>query len=172
MKLDEQVNTDQLAVIALGGNLPGRYESVRAALEAAVARLPTLGLHPVKVSGWWRSSAWPDPSDPPFLNGVVLARTDLSAEAALAALHRLEEAFGRARTAPNAPRTLDLDLIALGRTVIRTPDLVLPHPRAAERFFVMAPLAQIAPDWRHPVLNDTAQALARTAAIGRDAVPQ
>ena len=172
MKLNQQINADQLAVIALGGNLPGRHESMAAALNEAVARLPKAGLQPVRVSGWWRSAAWPDPADPPFLNGVVLARTDLSARAALAALHDLEAAFDRARTALNAPRTLDLDLIAFGRTVIRSADLILPHPRAAERFFVMAPLAQIAPDWRHPVLNATAQALARTAAIGRDAVPQ
>jgi 2-amino-4-hydroxy-6-hydroxymethyldihydropteridine diphosphokinase len=170
--LDEAINADQLAVIAVGGNLPGHYGTVEVALEAAVAALPQLGLEPVATSGWWRSDAWPDPADPPFLNGVVLARTDLSAKAVLGALHRLEADFGRVRSALNAPRTLDLDLIALGRTVIDKPDLILPHPRAAERYFVMAPLAQIAPHWRHPVLNATAQDLARTAAIGRDAVPQ
>ncbi|MDB5459612.1 MAG: 2-amino-4-hydroxy-6-hydroxymethyldihydropteridine pyrophosphokinae [Caulobacteraceae bacterium] len=170
--MDQPINADQLAVIALGGNLPGENSSVAAALQAAVERLPALGFEPVRVSRWWRSAAWPDPSDPPFLNGVVLARTALSAVEALAALHRLEAGFGRERASPNAPRTLDLDLIALGRQIVDSPALALPHPRAADRYFVMAPLAEIAPHWRHPVLNATAQALAQTATIGRDAVPQ
>jgi 2-amino-4-hydroxy-6-hydroxymethyldihydropteridine diphosphokinase len=172
MNVDELINADELAVIALGGNLPGSQDSVAAALRAAVAQLPMAGFQPIRISGWWRSAAWPDPSDPPFLNGVVLATTNLSAEEALAALHRLEAVFGRERTTANAPRTLDLDLIALGRTVTNSGGLILPHPRAAERYFVMGPLAEIAPGWRHPVLNATAHALAQTATIGRDAVPQ
>ena len=172
MKLDEQINADELAVIALGGNLPGAYGSVEQALEAAVAQLPQAGFQPVRTSRWWRSQAWPDPAHPAFLNGVVLARTNLTPDGALAALHRLEAAFGRARSAANAPRTLDLDLIALGRAVIDSEALKLPHPRAADRYFVMGPLAEIAPRWRHPVLSATAQALAQTATIGRDAVPQ
>jgi 2-amino-4-hydroxy-6-hydroxymethyldihydropteridine diphosphokinase len=169
--MDQQINADQLAVIALGGNLAGEHGSVAKALTAAVDRLPGLGLQPVRVSRWWRSAAWPDPGDPPFLNGVALVRTGLSAQAVLAALHGLEDAFGRVRTSANAPRTLDLDLIAHGRSVLDGP-LVLPHPRAADRYFVMGPLAEIAPDWRHPVTGQTAQVLAATATVGRDAVPE
>ena len=172
MKLDEQINADQLAVIALGGNLPGRYGSLEETLSAAVAALPGAGFQPLRRSRWWRSKAWPDPADPAYLNGVVLATTTLLPAAALQALHRLEDAFGRTRGARNGPRTLDLDLIALGRVVTEAEGLSLPHPRAAERFFVMGPLAEIAPGWRHPVLNATALALAQTAFIGRDAVPQ
>jgi 2-amino-4-hydroxy-6-hydroxymethyldihydropteridine diphosphokinase len=167
---ERRINIDQLAVIALGGNLSGQYNSVTDGLLAAIERMPALGLYPVKVSRWWRSAAWPDPSDPPFVNGVALVETALSPSETLAALHRLEAAFGRVRTSANAPRTLDLDLIAHGRALLDGA-LVLPHPRAADRYFVMGPLAEIAPDWRHPVTGERADALAQTASVGRDATP-
>lgn len=89
----------------------------------------------------------------------------------LALLLSIEAAFGRRRGVANAPRTLDLDLIAYGRQVIDAPDLVLPHPRAHQRGFVMGPLAQIAQAWRHPVSGLTAAELARAATVGRDARP-
>ena len=166
------LNAPDLAVIALGGNLPGVYPSMAWALAAAVARLPAEGFQVLAVSRWWRSAAWPNADDPPFLNGVALARTALEPEEALRALHRIEAAFGRDRGAPNAPRTLDLDLIALGPLVLPGAPIVLPHPRAAERLFVMGPLAEIAPDWRHPQTGETAEKLASEATIGQDAVPQ
>ena len=128
------LNAPDLAVIALGGNLPGVYPSMVLALAAAAGRLPEAGFKVWAVSSWWRSAAWPDPSDPPFLNGVVLATTMLEPEPALQALHRIEAAYGRNRKAANAPRTLDLDLIAWGR-LVRPGPLVLPHPAAAERRF-------------------------------------
>jgi 2-amino-4-hydroxy-6-hydroxymethyldihydropteridine diphosphokinase len=168
---EQPINKDELAVIAVGGNLPGENGSIIATFSAVIEQMPSLGLHPVRVSRWWRSTAWPDPHDPPFHNGVILARTALSPVAALAALHSLEAAFGRVRHAPNAPRTLDLDLIAHGRSV-QDGALTLPHPRAAERYFVMGPLAEIAPDWLHPVTGERADTLAQTAPIGRDAAPQ
>ncbi len=83
----------------------------------------------------------------------------------------LEAAFGRRRSAPNAPRTLDLDLIAYGRQVLDEPGLVVPHPRAHKRLFVMGPLAEIAQGWIHPVLGATAAELAAGAVVGRDAKP-
>jgi 2-amino-4-hydroxy-6-hydroxymethyldihydropteridine diphosphokinase len=166
------LNAPDLAVIALGGNLPGAYPSMALALAAAAGRLPEAGFKVQAVSRWWRSAAWPDPNDPPYLNGVVLATTELEPEQALRALHGIEAAFGRDRKAPNAPRTLDLDLIALGRTVLTGPPLILPHPRAAERLFVTGPLAEIAPGWVHPVTGETAVELASSATIGQDAVPQ
>jgi 2-amino-4-hydroxy-6-hydroxymethyldihydropteridine diphosphokinase len=92
-------------------------------------------------------------------------------EAVLEALFNLESAFERRRSGVNAPRTLDLDLIAHGRRVVRQPDLTLPHPRAHQRLFVMGPLAQIAPDWRHPTLGRTARELAASATAGLDAKP-
>jgi 2-amino-4-hydroxy-6-hydroxymethyldihydropteridine diphosphokinase len=89
----------------------------------------------------------------------------------LAALHAIERAFGRARGEVNAPRTLDLDLIAHGRRVLDGQGLVLPHPRAHERRFVMGPLAEITPGWRHPVYGGTAKMMAAGATVGRDAAP-
>jgi 2-amino-4-hydroxy-6-hydroxymethyldihydropteridine diphosphokinase len=90
----------------------------------------------------------------------------------MAALGRIEEAFGRRRTVPNAPRTLDLDLIAYGREQGDCDGLILPHPRAADRKFVMGPLAEIAPEWVHPVVEGTAHELAATATVGKDAASQ
>jgi 2-amino-4-hydroxy-6-hydroxymethyldihydropteridine diphosphokinase len=162
---------DDAKVIAMGSSLAGDYASGTALLEAALTRFEPAGLGIARRSGWWRSAAWPDPSQPDYLNGVVLVETSLSPRAAMAALLALEADFGRTRSLPNAPRTLDLDLIAYGRLVLEEPGLVLPHPRAHERLFVMGPLAEIAPRWRHPVLGKTASELASTANVGRDAVP-
>ena len=89
----------------------------------------------------------------------------------LTGLLAVETALGRERSERNAPRTLDLDLIAYGREVRAGPGLTLPHPRAHERRFVMGPLAEIAPDWTHPVLGATAAALAAGASVGADASP-
>lgn len=159
-------------MVALGANLPAAGSAcVEEGLERALDRFSDVGLKLVKRSSWWRSSAWPDPADPPFLNGVAIVCTRLSPEAALAALHRLEDAAGRTRGAANAPRPLDLDLIAYGRRVQPGPP-TLPHPRAHERRFVMGPLAEIAPEWRHPVLGATAGDLTASSVVGTDAQPQ
>jgi 2-amino-4-hydroxy-6-hydroxymethyldihydropteridine diphosphokinase len=167
--LDDTV-LDRAVVIALGANLAPGGDSLDRVLAAAVQQLEE-DFRLLGVSRWWRSQAWPNPSDPPFLNGVALAETDLSPSGALAALHRIEARFGRLRSHPNAPRTLDLDLIAHGRTVEEGGALILPHPRAHQRLFVMGPLAEIAPAWRHPVLGLTAGRLAGEAVVGLDAHP-
>jgi 2-amino-4-hydroxy-6-hydroxymethyldihydropteridine diphosphokinase len=122
-------------------------------------------------SSWWRSAAWPDPNEPEYRNGVAFVETAMPPHRVLEALSSIEQAFARKRIARNAPRTLDLDLIAYGRQVLDEPRLTLPHPRAHERRFVMGPLAEIAPGWRHPLSGETAQALAATAPVGRDAEP-
>jgi 2-amino-4-hydroxy-6-hydroxymethyldihydropteridine diphosphokinase len=162
---------DEAVVLALGGDLAGDYPSLQALLEAALSSLPRAGMRIVRRSGWWRSAAWPDPSQPGYLNGVAIVETALSPTALLAAIHALEADFGRKRGLANAPRTLDIDLIAYGRTVIDAADVAVPHPRAAERRFVMGPLAEIAPDWRHPTLGRTAAELAAAATVGVDARP-
>src|ERR1700728_4163660 len=162
---------NEAVLIALGSNLEGVFGSSKALLAAALEGFAPFGLTVLKRSSWWRSASWPDASLPDYLNGVALVRTASSPEEVLAALHELEARFGRGRDARNAPRTLDLDLIAHGRIVLARDDLILPHPRAAERLFVMGPLAEIAPDWVHPVLGEAARVLAERATIGRDAHP-
>jgi len=162
---------DEAIILAVGGNLAGDYPSLEALLEAALSAFLRAGLTVVRRSGWWRSAAWPDPGAPAYLNGVAIVETELSPRAVLAAILAIEASFGRRRTEPNAPRTLDIDLIAYGRQLIDEPGLAVPHPKAHERLFVMGPLAEIAPDWVHPVLRETATSLAEKAAVGRDAQP-
>jgi len=165
------LNLDDAVVVALGSNLADGFESSEALLEAALARFPQAGLPVIARSGWWRSAAWPDPTGPEYRNGIALVEANGPPEALLEALFAIERAFGRNRAAPNAARTLDLDLVAHGRAVIDAPGLRLPHPRAHERRFVMGPLAEIAPGWRHPVSGRTAQELAAAANVGTDATP-
>ncbi|OYU70092.1 MAG: 2-amino-4-hydroxy-6-hydroxymethyldihydropteridine diphosphokinase [Alphaproteobacteria bacterium PA2] len=165
------MNLDEAVIVALGGNLAGDFGSPQALLEAALSRFAQAGLPVVRRSSWWKSAAWPDPTANEYRNAVVVVETQQGPEETIRTLFGLESEFGRLRSARNAPRTLDLDLIAHGRTLLDTAELILPHPRAAERFFVMGPLADIAPHWRHPVLGETAEKLARSAPIGRDSAP-
>jgi len=162
---------DDAIVVALGGNLPGEFKSSEALLEAALAQFPRAGLPVLARSRWWRSAAWPDRQGNEYRNGVAIVEANGPASAVLEALFAIERAFGRIRGLPNAPRTLDLDLIAYGRQVSDGTGLILPHPRAHDRLFVMGPLAEIAPAWRHPVSGKTAADLAANATVGTDAAP-
>ncbi|MDM0004077.1 2-amino-4-hydroxy-6-hydroxymethyldihydropteridine diphosphokinase [Variovorax sp. J22G73] len=130
------------AFVAIGANLGDAEASVKAAMAAIGA------LQRTQVTA--RSSLYrSDPVDaegPDFVNAVVAVRTGLDAEQFLVALQRLETQAGRERPFPNAPRTLDLDLLMHGNSVMDTPTLTLPHPRMRERAFVLKPLAEIAPD--------------------------
>jgi 2-amino-4-hydroxy-6-hydroxymethyldihydropteridine diphosphokinase len=151
-------------LIALGANMPSRAGPPAQTLKAALDALGSAGVSVLKVSSILETAAWPDPSDPPFANAVAMVQTPLEPFALLELLHAIETAFGRVRSRPNAPRTLDLDLLAHGGTIADGPRLELPHPRMATRRFVLEPLAQIAPHWRHPVTGLTAeQMLARLA---------
>lgn len=171
MKNIGQAQCDEAIVIALGSSLAGDWETRQALLDQAKNAFPAFGIQVWKSSRWWSSEAWPDPSQPGYLNGIVLARTTLAPEDLMAALLAIETRFGRCRAEPNSPRTLDLDLIAYGRRILIGPDLILPHPRAHQRLFVMGPLAEILPQWRHPASSDRAINLARSSTIGTDAVP-
>jgi len=140
-----------VSYIALGANLPGRFPSPAAAVEAAIGALQGLGITLLSRSSLYRSTAWPDPSDPEFVNAVISVMTDLDASALLERLHALEAEFGRERRKPNAPRPLDLDIVDhAGRVSAPGETPILPHPRMADRAFVLLPLAEIAPSWRHP----------------------
>lgn len=139
-----------MILIALGANLASRAGQPVETLQRALARLGEHGVAVVAVSSFYETPAWPDASDPPFVNAVAAVETALQPVELLALLHGVETDFGRMRSAPNAPRTLDIDLIDFDGAVMEGP-LVLPHPRVATRAFVLVPLAEIAPDWRHSV---------------------
>lgn len=171
VEIDDALDLDSAVIVALGCNDKGSWRDCRQALEAALARFRPHGIDVVARSSWWRSAAWPDPADPPFLNGVVIVRTEHDPHALMATLGRIEDAFGRERTAANAPRVLDLDLIAYGRLTGDLNGLILPHPRAADRKFVMGPLAEVAASWTHPTSGRRADGLAAAASVGADAHP-
>jgi 2-amino-4-hydroxy-6-hydroxymethyldihydropteridine diphosphokinase len=139
-----------MILIALGANLPSPAGPPAAALKAALAGLEQLGVKILRVSSLYESPAWPDPAEPAFVNAVAAVQTALQPVELLALLHGVETAFGRLRSVPNAPRTLDIDLLDYDGRVM-TDGLILPHPRMGDRVFVMLPLAEVAPDWRHPV---------------------
>lgn len=150
--------------------MAGEYGAPDVLLEQAILALGENEMTVVARSRQWRSRSWPDPSAPDYRNVVCLVETKLTPASLMAALEKVERDFGRVRTLANAPRTLDLDLIAYGRLICGG-QLVLPHPRAAERLFVMGPLAELLPFWRHPISGETASALAGAASVGRDALP-
>jgi 2-amino-4-hydroxy-6-hydroxymethyldihydropteridine diphosphokinase len=154
-------------LIGLGANLPGpdgapAIETCQRA-AAALDRLP--GLRLAALSRWYATVPVPPlPGSPDYVNGVALllprpgaARPDPAA--LLAALQGIEARFGRVRPYPDAPRTLDLDLLDLDGLVRAAPDPILPHPRLAGRAFVLAPLLDVAPGWRHPESGEGAAAL-------------
>ncbi|MEO1775813.1 MAG: 2-amino-4-hydroxy-6-hydroxymethyldihydropteridine diphosphokinase [Pseudomonadota bacterium] len=167
-------------LIALGANLPSDNRTPRQTIAAALAALPQNGLELVSVSSIYANPAFPLGSGPDFVNACAVLQAQgpevgPEPEAVLAALHAVEVSLGRERRDRWGPRVCDLDLLAIGDRVApdretlaqwmglsvaaaqtRAPaDLILPHPRLHERAFVLAPLAEVAPDWRHPLLDRT-----------------
>jgi len=145
-------------LIALGANLPSHAGAPERTLRASLDMLSRNGVVPVSVSRIYATPAWPDPADPPFVNAVAAVETELAPDELMAELARTERAFGRVRSARNAPRTLDLDLIDYDGRIGRGA-LMLPHPRLESRGFVLIPLADVAPDWRHPVTGRSVKEL-------------
>jgi 2-amino-4-hydroxy-6-hydroxymethyldihydropteridine diphosphokinase len=141
-----------MILIALGANLPGRFGSPQAMLEAALQRLPGLGVFPLACSAWYETAPVPASDQPNYVNAVALVDSIHDAEGTLRVLHAVEDDFGRVRAERNAARVVDLDLIDFHGEV-REAAPILPHPRMHERAFVLVPLKDVAPEWRHPVLD-------------------
>lgn len=148
-----------LAAIALGSNLGPREETLRQAADG----LRTLG-EVIAVSDWIDTEPVGYTDQPRFLNGAALVRTALPPLAVLHALLAMERDHGRDRShgIQQGPRTLDLDLLLYDDVVMTTPELTLPHPEMHRRAFVLQPLAQIAPDLRHPLLQAIVAELLRS----------
>ena len=144
------------AAIALGANLG----DCRATLEAALAALDTSpGVRVLARSRWYRSAPV-GPPQPDYVNGCALLAVALEPEALLERLLATERRFGRVRGERWGPRHLDLDLLLMGDQCLASPRLTLPHPRMAERAFVLVPLAEIAPAWIDPVSGQSVAELA------------
>lgn len=152
-----------MILLGLGANLEHpRFGPPRQTLQAALEALEQSGIAVLARSRWYRSAPVPASDQPWFVNAVASVETDLSPAALLARLHRIEARFGRARRRRNEPRVLDLDLLAYHDRVSAPGEVpVLPHPRLADRGFVLLPLLEVAPDWRHPGSGLSAAELAR-----------
>jgi 2-amino-4-hydroxy-6-hydroxymethyldihydropteridine diphosphokinase len=161
-------------LVALGANLPSPAGGPRATLEAALAALEARGLSVAARSRWYRTPAFPAGAGPDYVNGAAALAAAAGPADVLGILHAVERELGRGRGRRWEPRTCDLDLLAsdgqvlpdaatvrewIGRTGERQlevpPALILPHPRLQDRAFVLEPLAEIAPDWRHPLTGLT-----------------
>ncbi len=146
-----------MILIGIGANLPSPHHGEpRATCGAALEILAEAGLLIAARSRWYKSAPVPVSDQPWFVNAVVLVKTLLNPEDLMGLLLQTEAGFGRIRNEVNAPRILDLDLLAFGEIVLSpdkegAPSLNIPHPRLADRAFVLLPLRDVAPGWRHPV---------------------
>ena len=141
-------------IIGVGGNI--NSEDGIHPVEICNKAIRSFQEYSIKVkkqSKWYNSEAIPKSDQPIFFNCVVLASTKLNEYDVLNFLHKIEAEFGRRRNKINAPRSIDLDLIDYSGKVVENKNLIIPHPRAHLRKFVMGPLAEINPNWIHPILK-------------------
>jgi 2-amino-4-hydroxy-6-hydroxymethyldihydropteridine diphosphokinase len=147
---------EHTAYIALGSNLGDREANLRGSLEALEEHDD---VDVVCVSSFHETDPVGGPVQGDYLNAAAELRTDLRPRRLLTVLHGVEDRFGRQRTVRWGPRTLDLDLLLYEDEILDAPDIQVPHPRMHERRFVLLPLAEIAPEARHPGLDRTVKEL-------------
>ena len=158
-----------MILIAVGSNLASdRFGTPLATCTAALDRLEGPEIQVLARSRWYRTAPVPPSDQPWFINGVAQVGTALTAEQLLQRMHAIEHDFGRERKQRNEARVIDLDLLAYNEMVTEpTAALRLPHPRLAERAFVVLPLAEMVPEWRHPVSGLTAVEMADRLPAGQ-----
>jgi 2-amino-4-hydroxy-6-hydroxymethyldihydropteridine diphosphokinase len=139
------------AYLGLGSNVGDREANLR----AAIGRLRAPDLRVLRVSSVYETEPVDYSAQRWFLNLVLEAETSLFPLQLLSRIAKIERGMGRVRTVPKGPRSIDIDILFYGKAVIESEALVVPHPRMADRRFVLAPLADLAPDLRHPVLHRT-----------------
>ena len=149
------INKTEIVFLSLGSNVGDREENLR----AAVAALPKLGVKIKNISSIYETEPVDFLDQPWFLNCVAEGETTVPSVALLRALRELERQMGSKKLVPRGPRLIDLDILVYGRQTIDTLELQVPHPRMHLRRFVLAPLAEIAPDLRHPSWSGTAAQL-------------
>jgi len=147
------------AYLGLGSNVGNREQH----LENALSKLAASDLRVTRVSSVYETEPVGFIAQRSFLNLVAEIETGLFPLQLLGRIAKIEQALGRVRTVPNGPRTIDLDILLYGRAVIHSARLELPHPRMAERRFVLAPLAELAPDLRHPVTHKSVRVMLEAA---------
>ena len=141
-----------MIIIGIGSNLiSDRYRSRREACEASIKLLEKHNIQIIRQSSWYESLPIPPSSQSNFINGVIIVKTELNSFNLLKLLMKIEQKMGRRRAERFAARIIDLDLIAFDDQIIRSKNLTLPHPRLTQRAFVIKPIAEIAPEWRHPI---------------------
>jgi 2-amino-4-hydroxy-6-hydroxymethyldihydropteridine diphosphokinase len=161
-----------MILIGMGANLPHpEHGSPRATLEAALREFAATGIAVTDRSRWYATAPVPASDQPDYVNGVVAVATALPPGDLLAALHRVEAEFGRVRTVRNAARAIDLDLLAYHDVVDEVGPPILPHPRLAERAFVLCPLHDVAPGWIDPRSGRSVEALLRELPPGQSIRP-
>jgi 2-amino-4-hydroxy-6-hydroxymethyldihydropteridine diphosphokinase len=133
-------------------------------LRTAIVRISAAGIRALRESPIYETEPVGYTDQRWFLNMVVEAETELFPMQLLARTDKIERALGRVRTVPNGPRTIDIDILLYGSAVVRTPRLEIPHPRMCARRFVLAPLADLVPDLRHPMQHRTIRQLLEAAA--------